>query len=98
MYKRRHTSFIRDWRPTVTLDYEGAWNPGVVNEYNRDTHEEEVIFEPKKFDYDHGGEDKRSFVDKETKSKEKEVDQYQVGNENHIEIEKYSRKRLVGYV
>jgi len=95
IYKRRDTGFVNDWRPTVTLDYEGVWSPGVVTEY-RDTHEEDIVFKPKKFDYDHGGEDKRSFVDEETKNKE--VDQYQVENENHDEINKYSRKRLVGFV
>jgi len=62
----------------------------------RDTHEEEVMFEPKKFDYDHGGSDKKSFIDKGTKSEE--VYQHQVEKENHVEINKYSRKRLVGFV
>jgi len=80
------------WKPTVTLDYEEVWSPGLVTEYKDIVNQKEVVFNPKLIDYDHGGENKVNYQIPETLA----GNQKQEEDQSLKEI--YSRKRLVGFV
>jgi len=82
----------------MTVDYEGVWAPGVVAEYG-EMEEQKVVFQPKMFDYEHGGEEgcRMGKVTKEEISETcidyKRKDEEEDKNAN----KRYSRKRLVGF-
>jgi len=99
------------WRPAKTVDYEGVWAPGVVTEYGGQVGKEEGGFQPRLYDYGHGGEDGDiGVVDKGEKGKlvsDEEMKQVEVKSEQEKQVENkseepvekkgYSRRRLVGF-